>query len=153
MRDTLARLKLPLAMLVAILLLVDAEVGRRLYQDGFSLSWVAPKEGRISVGHEPVLFVLLDMVVIAFFASIHVGVGWLLWQARKPEKSSSSPILHLLFGDVPVISTEKDFRDFSFKSTINAAIIPRAFALALIRACGMFIHGWLHPSLGAGSPV
>ena len=149
MKSELRRLKAPLAMLMATLLLVDAEIIRRLYVHGFPFSWVAYDEAgpaQIRDGHEAALFALLNTVIFGFFFVLHVGIGWLFWQSRRSLESRRSRLLIWMLGGEPVEWTEKNFREFTFKSSINAAIMPWGGAFALILVSVDFVGGWIHLS-------
>jgi hypothetical protein len=102
MREQVRKLESGLAMIFAILLLFDAEIIRRLFVYGLSLSWIMPERAGAasSAGtHEPAPFVLVDRIVCNFFALLHLAAGWLVWRLWRRSESGKSPSLHLLLGD------------------------------------------------------
>ncbi len=147
MRDQLQRLKLPLAMLAALLLFLDAGIIQQLFLHGLSISWFMPEplgRGWGQNRHEPTLFVLLDGIFFTFILLVNVGAGWLIWQVWRG--SGESRLLRWLLGGGPINWTERDFREFEFTSTISGVVILKGSGLALICLTGGYVESWMHPS-------
>ena len=132
-------------MLISMLLLVDAEICRRLFLYGPSMGWVIPG-GTGPASHKPTLFALVDAVIFSLLFVIHLGLGWFVWQIWRGKKPGESRLLHLLLGDDRIVWTEKSLHEFQFTSTLGGILMAKSWGVALIYISADFVEGWLHPS-------
>ena len=141
MNDDYRAIKSGLSAVAGILLLVDAEIIRRIIRYGLPIKWIAP-EGVGSGANQPLLLTVLDWVILGSLVVLQVGLGWVLWHLWKSKGSRKPYLLRRLLGEEPAISREELLQSFQFKSKLSGVLVSKAPGLVAIWLSIDFLRGW-----------